>query len=217
MILGRLTRLKGVAGVIDALAEDWPGRALRVVGDGPEGARLRERARRRRLKVDWLGELPHDQVARAMDGCAGLVLATRRSVFGREEGLPLAALEALAGGLPVASTSTWQVPHALAACPGVLQAPDVRVVLSELRKILPASTVVDVGARRRAVRAFDWRVIGARAAATSRTLMASAQRSRDSRGLRGQSAAVPTHMVASGEWRAASQKVAQSLLVKLFG
>ena len=87
---GRLTPEKGFADVVDAcIAAGLP---LVVAGDGPERAALEARAGRR---ARFVGHVPADELAALRRRAAVAVVPSRYA-----EILPLAALEAMAAGLP---------------------------------------------------------------------------------------------------------------------
>jgi glycosyltransferase involved in cell wall biosynthesis len=103
LFVGRLVRQKDLPLLLEAVA----GAALRhrglrlvCVGEGPEGAGLKERAARAGLgdRVLWAGERPRAQVARLMATCDVLLLASRYEGFAR------VPLEAAAAGRPVVCT-----------------------------------------------------------------------------------------------------------------
>lgn len=92
---GRLSTEKGLETLLDA----WRGLRdipLRVVGDGPLLAGLRERAAREGLPVEFLGLRPRDEVRAIIGGAALLVLPSQWF-----EGFPLVLVEAYARGTPV--------------------------------------------------------------------------------------------------------------------
>jgi glycosyltransferase involved in cell wall biosynthesis len=101
--LGRFTALKRPAMAL-ALAEAMPELTLLMAGAGPEEPALRRRARGLGRRVRLCGWA--DGAARRDLLAAADVLAITSTVLpdGRSEGLPVAALEALAAGLPVAAT-----------------------------------------------------------------------------------------------------------------
>jgi glycosyltransferase involved in cell wall biosynthesis len=111
-IVGRLVEVKNHELMLDAFARlariDGPGWRLVVVGGGEEREQaLRERARRLGIdgRVLWLGwrrELP--RLYPAMDVVA---------LTSHDEGTPVALLEALAGGIPVAARAVGGVPEVL--------------------------------------------------------------------------------------------------------
>jgi glycosyltransferase involved in cell wall biosynthesis len=88
---GRLTPEKGFADAIDACAR--AGLPLVVAGDGPELPALRERAGR---EVVFTGRVAPAELAALRRDAAVAVVPSRY-----QEILPLAALEAMAAGLPV--------------------------------------------------------------------------------------------------------------------
>ncbi|HLI57126.1 MAG TPA: glycosyltransferase [Actinomycetota bacterium] len=92
----RLIRLKRLDLVIDAVAQ-VPGIILEIVGDGPEGQALREQAARAKVaqRVIFDGRLPHSEAVAAIAEAHALVIASDT------EGLPHAAIEALACGTPL--------------------------------------------------------------------------------------------------------------------
>jgi glycosyltransferase involved in cell wall biosynthesis len=101
LFVGRLLPHKGVDLLLEAvskLAARGTQLTLAVVGDGPCAADLKWRANVLRLQsnVTFLGELStHAQVLSQMKSCKILAFPTRR------EGYGLAAIEAMACGLPV--------------------------------------------------------------------------------------------------------------------
>jgi glycosyltransferase involved in cell wall biosynthesis len=108
LFVGRLEKQKDPDLLIDAFAESQRRRGdlhLVVVGEGG----LRERAVARADasgmagRVHWLGYQPRTALPKLMNGADALVLA---SAF---EGMPITVLEALACGLPVASTAVGEV------------------------------------------------------------------------------------------------------------
>ena len=104
--VGRLHPQKGHDVLIEAWRRLGPtAPPLRIAGAGPLEAELRERARG--LPVELLG--PRDDVASLLATSSGFVLASR------DEGLPLAVLEAMAAGLPIVTTAVGGIPEALAS------------------------------------------------------------------------------------------------------
>jgi glycosyltransferase involved in cell wall biosynthesis len=102
LMLSRLSHEKGVDVAIRAIAR-VPGVTLDIGGDGPERAALQ------RL-IDGLGVSTRVrlcghlvEVGPALAACDGLVLSSR------QEGQPLAVLEALAGGVPVVASDVGDV------------------------------------------------------------------------------------------------------------
>lgn len=90
LFVGRLSPEKGIG----RLVADWPsGPKLKVVGSGPMADDL---ARDAGPTVEFLGQIPNDDVTRMLREARGLFFP---SLWG--EGLPTVYLEALAAGLPV--------------------------------------------------------------------------------------------------------------------
>jgi glycosyltransferase involved in cell wall biosynthesis len=101
LTLGRLTHMKEQWHLIDAvplLAPRFPGLAVVLVGDGPLRAALVDRAAGLGIPgvVRFAGHRP--------EGQALLAAADVFVLPSRYEGMPLAALEAMAAGLPVVAT-----------------------------------------------------------------------------------------------------------------
>lgn len=93
----RVKRTDVVVAAFAALRAQRPCR-LRMVGEGPERESAMAKAQELGVAnaIEWLGNAP--QIEKALDGCALFLLASRQESFG------LAALEAMAAGLPVVCT-----------------------------------------------------------------------------------------------------------------
>lgn len=108
LAVGRLVEKKRPDLTITAFAQMAAGRIgtrLRIVGDGP----LREpcEALASRLcpgAVDFLGDQPHDVVARELRGARAFVQHSAVAANGDVEGMPVAVLEAGASGLAAVAT-----------------------------------------------------------------------------------------------------------------
>lgn len=101
LFVGRLVYYKGLDLLLDAVA-GLPRAKLTIVGDGPLGRKLRQRAQRDDLRgrVRFTGELDDQELRREMAGSSALVLPSLQ----RSETFGLVQLEAMAAGLPVVST-----------------------------------------------------------------------------------------------------------------
>ena len=107
---------KGHLDLIDALAllaERRPGVVLELVGDGPERDRIVERARERGVveRVSLLGARPSEDVRATLAQARAFALPSIRLPSGRMEGIPVALMEAMAGGVPVVATRISGIPE----------------------------------------------------------------------------------------------------------
>jgi len=104
LFVGRLVERKGVHLLLDALATLSPERpvVLRVVGDGPEGPRLREQAARLGLgeRVVFHGFVTQDELKARIAACDCFVLPAVVDAKGDTEGLGVVLLEAMSYGKP---------------------------------------------------------------------------------------------------------------------
>jgi glycosyltransferase involved in cell wall biosynthesis len=94
LFVGRLSKEKGLDTLLAAQEQLGKEVQLKLVGDGPLAPRVAEAARRQ--KLEWLGQLPKDQVL-------GLMKEARALIFPSlwYEGFPMVIAEAYAVGLPV--------------------------------------------------------------------------------------------------------------------
>ena len=162
--VGRLTRLKAIDRLLVSAARQTDCPSVRIAGDGPERRRLEKLAISLGVDAHFLGEVPVNSVPRVLDGASMAVLPSRRLFGGRSEGLPTAALEVLAAGLPFLTTDTWDMPRALRELPGVFCTPDsadgITAGLREALVYLDHADRVDAEARRRAVGGYHWQKMG---------------------------------------------------------
>jgi glycosyltransferase involved in cell wall biosynthesis len=122
---GRLTPEKGFADAVEAAR--LAGVPLVVAGDGPEAAPLRARAAG--ADVTFTGQVAPERLAELRAGAAVAVVPSRYA-----EILPLAALEAMAAGLPVVAARAGGLAEAVPA--GGLYAPgDVPALAQRLRAL----------------------------------------------------------------------------------
>jgi glycosyltransferase involved in cell wall biosynthesis len=119
LVAARLSREKGVDVAVDACAR--AGLPLVVAGDGPDAAAARERAGDR---VTFVGQVSADEVA-ALRARAALAIVPSRC----SEVMPLAAVEAMAAGVPVVATRMGGLPE-LVGDPAALVAPDDAAALA---------------------------------------------------------------------------------------
>lgn len=109
LFIGRLVERKGVHLLLESLAmipsERRP--LLRVVGDGPERARLEELAGRLRLGDDVVfhGFISAEEKVERLAGCDAFVLPAVIDAKGDTEGLGVVLLEAMTYGKPVIASA----------------------------------------------------------------------------------------------------------------
>ena len=108
--VGRLVEKKGTAILIDAVAR-LPGARLVVIGDGPERARLQQRAAALGDRVRFLGALPPGDVAAWMRRAWLLAAPSLTAADGDAEGLPTVIVEAAASALPTVATRHSGIPE----------------------------------------------------------------------------------------------------------
>ncbi|MEY9856021.1 glycosyltransferase involved in cell wall biosynthesis [Catenulispora sp. GAS73] len=129
--VGRLSPLKGADVLLEAfgiLARTQPKARLVVVGDGPDRARLEERAADLVAAgtVEFRGWLAPAQVAECLGGSALLTVpSTTPEIFG------LTALEALGLGRPLVASRIGALPELVGPDNGLLVAPGDAAALAE--------------------------------------------------------------------------------------
>jgi len=115
LFVGRIVSCKGLDTLVSALPlvlqRDCHVR-LEVIGDGELRGEAESLARDLGVcdRVEFRGIRKHDAVARAMRDADVLIVPSRRSEAGEEEGSPVAPKEALATGLPVVATDIGGIP-----------------------------------------------------------------------------------------------------------
>lgn len=136
LFVGRLVPEKGAELAVEALARLRRDRPrldphLTVIGEGPAGPAVRERARRLAVadQVRFSGVRTHGEVARAMAGHDVLLVPSRPSPSGWVEAFGLAAAEGVRSGLAVVASRTGGLPEAVAPA-GVLVEPDDAAALA---------------------------------------------------------------------------------------
>ncbi|HEY7076625.1 MAG TPA: glycosyltransferase family 4 protein, partial [Solirubrobacteraceae bacterium] len=122
---GRLTPEKGFADAIDACGA--AGLPLVIAGDGPQAAELRARAEN--ADVRFTGRIAPHELAALRARAAVAVVPSRYA-----EILPLAALEAMAAGLPVAAARNGGLAEAVPA-EGLYEPGDVPALADRLHAL----------------------------------------------------------------------------------
>ena len=115
LFVGRIVSCKGLDTLVSALPLVLQGDCrvrLEVIGDGELRGEAESLARDLGLgdRIEFRGIRRHDAVARAMRDADVLIVPSRRSEAGEEEGSPVAPKEALATGLPVVATDIGGIP-----------------------------------------------------------------------------------------------------------
>jgi glycosyltransferase involved in cell wall biosynthesis len=109
LFVGRLVERKGVHLLLDALASLPAARrvVLRVVGDGPERARLQAQAERLELdaRVVFHGFVTQDELKARIATCDAFVLPAVVDAKGDTEGLGVVLLEAMGYGKPTIASA----------------------------------------------------------------------------------------------------------------
>lgn len=133
----RLAPVKNHALLIEAFADAFAGQTevvLQLAGDGPLRAKLARLCAERGVaaQVEFLGDLPAEQLRAAMAEADAFVLASDVETFG------VVVIEAQAAGLPVVSTASGGPDHLIDAATGMLVAagdrPALREALIEMRR-----------------------------------------------------------------------------------
>lgn len=144
VFLGRLDPIKRVNLLLRAAARVG-GVRVRIVGEGPEEPALRRLAAELGVDVEWAGFLDGEPKVRALQAAHVKVLLSR------SEGLPVAALEAMACGTPVVLSPECNLPEADGAA-GVVR--DVAHAHAAIADVLADRERYAAGARQLAAR-FD--------------------------------------------------------------
>ncbi len=115
LFLGRLVPIKGLTDLLHA-AQGIPSLTIVLAGGGPLEDELRGQARALGLDCRFPGWVAGPTKERLLQAADALLLPSL-ILGGRTEGLPVAAMEALAAGVPVLASATGGLPEAV--WPGV--------------------------------------------------------------------------------------------------
>jgi len=151
LFLGRLDARKGVHLLVDAfgaLHAERPDVRLVLAGDGPEGPRLARGIHSLGLAhaVELPGWLDDAEKAAALQRATCFVLP---SIV---EGMPLALLEAMAGGVAIVATAVGSVPETVGGAGIVVPPGDATALAEAVRRVVDdpalARTLGETGRRR---------------------------------------------------------------------
>jgi colanic acid/amylovoran biosynthesis glycosyltransferase len=134
---------KGVAQAVEAfaaVASQFPRARLRILGDGPERARVERAIARHDLgaRVALEGYVDYARHLAALDAAQVFLAASRTAPDGDTEGgAPVALIEAQAAGLPIVSTQHADIPEVVAPGAGRLSPEhDEAALAANLRWVL---------------------------------------------------------------------------------
>lgn len=163
-VLARLVPIKSIDTAIEALVHLPPRYRLAIAGDGPLRGTLEAHARDRGVadRVAFLGWLDADARDRLLARAEVVVVPSAPTPDGRVEGTPLAALEALAAGVPLVVSATGGLVE-LAAHGAIAITPrDPRALARAIERArAPAITSTDPRLAL-APHAFAWSTVGPR-------------------------------------------------------
>ncbi|MBN47214.1 MULTISPECIES: glycosyltransferase [unclassified Methylophaga] len=115
--VGRLVEKKGIDTLISAIAgliKDGRKVSLKIAGNGPLEMALKDQVASLALteeSVQFVGALPHDQVAKFISGLDVFVLPCKKDSNGDMDGIPVVLMEAMLCEVPVISTELSGIPE----------------------------------------------------------------------------------------------------------
>jgi glycosyltransferase involved in cell wall biosynthesis len=149
--VGHLVARKRHADVIRAVARI--GARYVVIGDGPERPALEQLAREVGARVEFRGQLPHEQALAEARRCAVFAMPSTEEAFG------VAYIEAMAAGLPAIGSAGEPGPEEIRS---LLRVPagDVDALVATLEVALAAREALGGAARREVLERFTWERCG---------------------------------------------------------
>jgi colanic acid/amylovoran biosynthesis glycosyltransferase len=165
LVVGRLTEVKGVRYVIEAMPAILaavPGCSLKIFGDGELRSELEKLCRNLHIEkaVYFAGAVRSNVVYREMRVADIIIVPSIKASDGAEEGLPNSLKEAMAAGLPVVATYTGGIPELVEDSVTGTMVPDrdATAIASAVLKLLkqPGQThSMVLAARRKVENEFD--------------------------------------------------------------
>jgi len=115
LFAGRLIDWKGVDFLLMAIPiilNKFPKTTIRIVGNGPERLRLKQKASDLGIEnnVLFLGQIPHNKLVDYYSTADVFVLPSYKKESGETEGLGVVLLEAMACGVPVVGSNVGGIP-----------------------------------------------------------------------------------------------------------
>lgn len=133
LAIARFVEKKGLIHLVQAFNQLRPKRRdveLWLVGEGPEGARLRQAANRNPL-IRFMGNLPEAETRRCYTNAHIFCIPCVRTASGDADGIPTTTLEAMAFELPVVTSNLLSTPYYVRdGQEGFLSEPGVSAALS---------------------------------------------------------------------------------------
>jgi glycosyltransferase involved in cell wall biosynthesis len=159
LFIGRLTTIKGVDVLLEALREVGSARLI-IAGDGPERNRLEQLAAQLSVNAEFVGQVNAATRDALLASSSVVVIPSHMLADQRTEGMPVACLEAMAAGSPVIASRTGGLAEIIRdQHNGLLFGPgDARMLAEQLRRLLSDTALrarLGRNARRTAMR-YAW-------------------------------------------------------------